>query len=226
MPARLHYAPAIPVAPRGVALGRQANGEPVVVPFFTAARGTAAAVIGDPALPKLVAMRALGGGARLQVVTSNPAEWLRLRGYAGLSADRLVVVRPGTPPPVDGTATAPWMVIDDAGGSRAVTVAALRGLDAVVLYRSTPASRAAVVAALSLPDPVVRSLHGIPGDVAALACRGTVRLVPLRPDASERAVLAELGSPISRSSDCRLVPGLARMVSFETKGMGVEGEVA
>jgi hypothetical protein len=241
-------APAIPSASGGVALGTAADGEPVVVPFFSARRGTRFAVIGDPGLPKLIAVRALDAGARVQVVTTVPGDWFRLRGRARLSAERLAVVDPGAPPP-DGTRAEPWMIMDDTSFSvgddtgapmvanpwqafvaissaRSVTVAALRGLDAIVLYRSTPACRAAVIAALRLPDSAVRSLHGIPPDVVAVASAGMVRLVPLRPDESECALLAELGLLIGHSSDCRPMPGLMRAVSFETKGTGLDEEVA
>lgn len=211
-------------APGGVVLGTLPGGEPVGVPFFTAGRGTRAAVLGDPALPRLIALRALGAGARLQVVTARPEEWLSLRRSAWLPAERMAVVRPGAPPPEDGTRAAPCMIIDDTGaaavsspwqavvaapGPRAVTIAALRGLDAIVLHRSTPACRAAVIAALNLPVPVTRSLHGIPGDVVAIATAGMVKLVPLTPDASERVLLAR--------SMRQPLPGLETPVSFETK---------
>ena len=91
-------APAIP-GTGGVVLGTAPGGEPAIVPFFTATRGTRCSVIGDPALPKVMALRALGAGARVQVVTSMPADWFRLRGRAGPSAERLAVVGPGAPPP-------------------------------------------------------------------------------------------------------------------------------
>ncbi len=194
----------------GVVLGTEPGGEPVIVPFFTATRGTRCAVIGDPALPKLVALRALDAGARVQVVTSMPGDWYRLRSRAGLSAERLAVAAPGAAPPC-GTRAEPWMIMDDTGaapagstavrnpwqpyvavsGARAISVAALRGLDVIVLYRSTPACRAAVVAALRMPDHAVGSLHGIPNGVAAVATAGMVRLVPLRPDPPECALFTD-----------------------------------
>lgn len=212
-------------ARRGVVLGTAANGEAAIVPFFTAGRPTRAAALGDPALPALIAVRAIGAGARLQVVTSRPEEWLRLRDRLRFRPERLVVVRQGTTTPACGTPAAPWMIIDDIG-ARAVTVPALRGLDAIVLHRSTPACRAAAIAALSLPDPVAASLHGIPRDVVVIASAGLVRRVPLRLDAAERALLAELGLPNRRSNDCPIAAGLTGAVSFETKGTGLEGEVA
>lgn len=41
----------------------------------------------------------------------------------------------------------------------------------------------------NLSVPAALSLHGIPRDVVAVASAGTVRLVPLTPDASERTLL-------------------------------------
>jgi hypothetical protein len=245
MPAWPGSAPAIPGTGDGVVLGTAPGGEPAIVPFFTATRGTRCAVIGDPALPKVLALRALDAGARVQVVTSMPGDWFRLRGRVGPSAERLAVVGPGAPPP-DATGAEPWMIMDDTGAvlggatvasnpwqpfvavssARSITVAALRGLDAIVLYRSSPACRAAVVAALRLPDSVVRSLHGIPSDTIAVASPGMVRLVPLRPDESECALFTELGLPTWRNNDCRPAPGLSATNSFETKGTGTEEKVA
>lgn len=245
MAARSGSAPAVPGVSGVVVLGTAADGEPVAVPLFTARRGTRVAAVGDPALPKLMALRAIQAGARVQVVTAAPEDWFRLRGRAALSAERLAVVDRGAPPP-DSTRAEPWIIMDDTGGdgscvplvsspwhalvstwsARAVAVAALRGLDTIVLYRSSPACRAAAVAALRLPDSAVRSLHGIPGDVVAVASAGQVRLVPLQADGSECALFAELGLPIWRSNDCRPMPGLVRAVSFETKDRGLEGEVA
>jgi hypothetical protein len=242
-------APAIPVADGGVVLGTAPGGEPVRVPFFTQARGTRCAVIGDGSMPKLLARRAVDAGARVQVITIEPDDWFRLRGHAGLPAERLAVVEPGTAPPSDGTRGNPWMIMDDTGildgddagippvsnpwhafcavsSARAVAVAALRGLDAVVLYRSSPFCRAVAVAAMRLPESAARSLTGIPKDVVALVSTGSVRLVPLKTDAAECALFTELGLPIWPQPDCWPRPGLMPPVSRQASGMALEGEVA
>jgi hypothetical protein len=242
-------APAIPAVDGGVVLGIAPGGEPVKVPFFTETRGTRCAVIGDRSMPKLMAKRALDAGARVQVVTSEPDSWFRLRGQAGLPPDRLIVVEPGTPPPPDDTHPSPWIVMDDTGiltddgagilprsnprqafwavsSARAVAVTALRGLDAVVLYRSSPFCRAVAVAALRLPESAARSLTGIPSDVVAVASAGGVRLVPLKTDASECALFTELGLPIWPHPDCWPRPGVTPASSFDARGLGLEGEVA
>lgn len=194
MAVQAELTPDISLVRPGVVLGTTASGEPVTVPFFTGGRGTHGALIGDAALPRLIALRALDAGARLQVVTSRPEQWLRLRGCAGLSADRMAV-RPDTPSPANAAMAAPLMIIDDTSAANPVTVAGMRGLDAIVLHRSSPACRAIVAAALRLPDQVVRSLQGIPRDVVAIASPGMVRLVPLRVDASEGAMLRQSTPP-------------------------------
>ena len=243
---------AIPIASGDVVLGTTADGELTTVPLFTE-RGVRAAALGDTRLPKLLALRALGAGARVQVVTARPSSWLTLRDEARLLAERMAVVHPGTPPPADSTPTAPWMIIDDTGppaaaavtrpwqafvaapGSDGVTIAGLRGLDAIILHRSTPACRAAVIVAMNLPAPVVRSLHGIPRDVVTIARPGTLEFVPLTPDAAEQALLdrslrareaptdparsrpalhAELGPPNWRSNDYLLAPELTGAASI------------
>src|ERR1700722_10166880 len=76
----------------GIVLGTATGGQSVAVPFFTAAGATQAAIIGDPALARLVALRALGAGARLRIVASQPATWLRLRDGAGLPPHRMTIV--------------------------------------------------------------------------------------------------------------------------------------
>ena len=47
-----------------------------------------------PALPRLLALRALGAGARLQVVTNSTAAWHRFRGRPELPPDRMTVAAP------------------------------------------------------------------------------------------------------------------------------------
>jgi hypothetical protein len=252
----------IPIASGGVVLGTAADGELIAVPLFTE-RGVRAAALGDAWLPKLLALRALGAGARVQVVTSHPASWLALRDEARLPVERLAVVRPGAPVPADGTKTTPLLTIDDTGSPAAaavarpwqayvaapdsddVTIAALRGLDSIILHRSTPACRAAAIVAMDLPTPVTRSLHGIPRDVVAVARPGTVSLVPLTPAAAEQALLGtpgpsgpsdpswpgspllpELGSSIWRSNDCLLAPELTGAVSVGTRNGGAAREDA
>ena len=202
-----------------IVLGTGAGGNPVAIRFFRPERATRTAVIGDPALPKLLALRALSAGATVRVATSQPEEWLKLRDTGRPPTGRMAVVPLGTPPPSDPGSAAPWMIIHDtpaeppapAGpcqavvsvlGTEPVEPDALRGLDSVLLYRSTPAWRAAVTAAMNLPMPAARWLQGIPRDVVAVAWTGVVTLVQLTTDASVRALVqqpvhAQLLRPVS-----------------------------
>ncbi len=207
-------------ADAGVVLATAADGELIAVPFFTR-RGVRAAALGDARLPKLLALRALRTGARVQVVTSHPAPWLTLRAEALLPAGLMVIADPGTPPPTDGRRTAPWMIIDETGtpaaaavrrpwqafvaapSADAVTIAGLRDLDAIILHRSATADRAAVIAAMNLPIPITRWLHDIPRDVIAVAYPGTIRLAPLTPAAAELVLLADY-SPYPEAPTARV----------------------
>jgi hypothetical protein len=199
----------LPITAGGVVIGPQAGGAedggPVAISFFTGA-GTRTAVIGDPLLHRLVGLRALGSGARLQVVTSRPGPWLKLRGQSG-QPDRMIVVRPGKQPPTDGTRADPWMVIDDAGSPSVIAsgpwlavVSALSesagqqpiapGYDAIVIGRSSPALADSVAASFDLTPPSARSLRVVPDGQVAVARSGLIRFARLVPDGAERSVLA------------------------------------
>lgn len=198
------------IAAGGVAIGPQAGGEddgcPVAVPFFAADGATRTTVVGDPLLHRLLGLRALGSGARLQVVTSRPGPWLKLRRLAE-QADRMTVVRPGKQPPADGTRADPWMLIDDTGSPAVVASrpwlavvtalsesaeppAILPGHDAIVLQRSSPRLAASLVSSLDLPQQAARSLQAIPDGLVAVARPGRIRFARLVPADAERSILA------------------------------------
>jgi type VII secretion protein EccE len=199
------------MAAGGVVLGARDDGGLVAIPCFTADRATRVTVIGDALLPRLLALRAIGTGARLQVVTSQPAGWLKLRDHAQVPPERMPVVRPGTQVPADGTRADPWMIIDDTGSPESagsypwqsvVTVLAqpfepgalLPGQDAIVLQRTSAAGAAAVVTALSLTAPTAQHLEAIPEGIVAMATpEPAVRYARLDPDPAEREMLT--GSP-------------------------------
>jgi hypothetical protein len=193
----------------GVVLGPGATAGAglVAVPLFSAAGATRVTVIGDPALPRLLALRALGTGARLRVVTGSTRDWRLLREQARVRPDRMTIVQPGTQPPPDGTADNPWMIMDDTGSpavarrpwQAAVTVlgqappagAVLPGQTAIVLQRTSELGAAAVTAALDLPGSLAPALQAIPDAMVALAQPGApLRLAQLAPDPAERSVLA------------------------------------
>jgi type VII secretion protein EccE len=197
------------VAAGGVVLGSGAGDRArlVAVPLFTGADATRVTVIGDQALPRLLALRALGSGARLQIVTQSAGGWRALREQAGVRPDRVIIVRPGTPPPRDGTPAEPWMIMDETGspavGRRpwqaAVTVlgqapaagAVPPGQTAIVLQRTSELGAAAVTAVLGLAGSVAPVLQTIPDGTVALAQPGApLQFAALAPDAAERSMLA------------------------------------
>jgi type VII secretion protein EccE len=201
----------LPITRGGVVIGAQVGGAddgwPVAVPFFSAEAATRTVLIGDPLLHRLLGLRALGSGARLQVVTSRPGPWLKLRS-GSRQPDRMTVVRPGQQqPPSDGTPADPWMLIDDTGspaasasrpwlavvtalGESAVSQAIPPGYDAVVVQRSTAALASSLVSSFDLPRPAARSLPAIPDGQVAVAWPGLLRFAQLAPDAAERSILA------------------------------------
>lgn len=199
----------------GVVIGPQAGGEDegfaVAVPFFTADGATRTTVVGDPLLHRLLGLRALGSGARLQVVTAAPGPWLRLRDLAQ-QVHRMTVVRPGAQVPCDGTRADPWMLIDDTGspaiaasrpwlavvtalGESAEPGAILSGRDAIVVQRSSRRVATSVAASFDLPQQATRSLEAMPDGLVAVARPGTIRFVRLAPDDAERSILARSMRP-------------------------------
>ena len=203
---------ALPVNGGGVVIGAQVGGAedgwPVAVPFFSAEAATRIALIGDPLLHRLLGLRALGSGARLQVVTSRPGPWLKLRS-GSRQPDRITVVRPGQQqqPPSDGTPSDPWLLIDDTGspavaashpwlavvtalGESAGSQAIPPGHDAVVVQRSSQALAASLISSFDLPRPAARSAQAIPDGQVAVAWPGLIRFARLAPDAAERSILA------------------------------------
>ncbi len=216
-PAEGSLATVLPVAVGGVVLGAEVSGgvpgasrgdSLVAVPFFTMAGPTRVTVIGDVLLPRLIALRALGTGARVQVVTSQPDGWLKLRQHAQVPPERMVIARPGTEPPPGASQADPWMCVDDTGspahpGSQpwqaVVTVlrqafepaALLPDQDAILLQRVSPAGAAAVVAAAGLDGLAQQPLESLPDGVVAVALAGAQpRCAGLAPDPIERTMLA------------------------------------
>jgi type VII secretion protein EccE len=200
---------ALSAAAGGIVLGAgaTADAELVAMPLFSAESATRVTVIGDQALPRLLALRALGTGARLQIVTSSIAAWRMLRDQARVPPERMTIVRPGTQAPPDGTPADPWVIMDDTGspavGRRpwqaAVTVlgqapsagAVLPGQAAIVLQRTSELGAAAVSAALGLNGSQSSALQTIPDAVVALAQPGApLRFARLTPGAAERSMLA------------------------------------
>jgi type VII secretion protein EccE len=206
---RCHYGfPDMPlsVGTGGLALGPGSDGELVVLPFFRS-QGTRAAVIGDPELPRMLALRALASGARVQVVTSRPAGWARLRSAMHIAEDQMPIVKSGAQPPRDGSRMSPWMVIDDtdspsvrSGPWRAAAAAVYRdlrtgsvslpSLDAVVLRGITVAQASVLADAMSLPVPNAGALTNLSGHTVGVAMPGSVSFPEFVLTSAETAALS------------------------------------
>jgi hypothetical protein len=196
---RRHYgSPDMPlsVGTGGLALGPGSDGELVVLPFFRS-QGTRAAVIGDPELPRMLALRALASGARVQVVTSRPGGWARLQSAMHLTDDQMPIVRSGAQPPRDGTRMSPWMV-RSLPWQAAVTVcrdtragsASLPSLDAVILRGITAAQASALADAMSLPVPDAAALTSLSGHTVGVAMPGSVSFPEFVLTSAETAALS------------------------------------
>jgi type VII secretion protein EccE len=205
---RSHYSPPdmpLSVGTGGLALGPGPDGELVVLPFFRS-QGTRAAAIGDPELPRMLALRALASGARVQIVTSRPAGWAKLQTAMHLTEEQMPIVRSGAQPPRDGNRMSPWMVIDDTDSpsvrsgpwQAAVAVyrdirassASLSSLDAVVLRGITVAQAAALTDAMSLPVPDPAALINLTGHAVGVAVPGSVAFPEFVLTGAETAALS------------------------------------
>jgi hypothetical protein len=200
----------LPIPGSGVVIGPQVGGKgdgsAVAVTCFVEPGATRTTVVGEPLLHRLIGLRALGTGARLQVVTTQPEAWLSLRSAARLG-ERMIVVRPGTQPPQDGTCGDPWMIIDDTGspavvpsrpwlavvtalGESSSAGAILPGQDAILVQRCNRETAASIASSLALPPQAERSLLAIPPGLVAVVRSGAISFARLAPDQAEGSVLA------------------------------------
>jgi hypothetical protein len=201
----------IPVTPGGVVIGAGSTGDLVALPLFGAARGTRMCLAGHPALARLLALRAIGAGARVQAVTARPAGWLKLRRHLRLPSGQLAVDRPGTPAPGDGSRGSPWLVVEDSGGPATGAPAAwravvtvmpelpggpgtARGWDVVAFQETSPDGWAAIRSQMRLPGSGLDRAR-LPGHALAVAQPGSLRVAWLVPDETERAALVAALQP-------------------------------
>jgi type VII secretion protein EccE len=184
---------------QGLVLGRGEHGL-VTMPFF---QGTPfrTALLSDSRLARVLALRAVGAGAYVRVVTSRPGLWSPLRKW-------LELVPPGTDP-VEGTALGPWLVLDDATGAagepapwcaRADLLSEpspglLGDYPAVLLHRPATAAIDALDRAFGLPRSAAHGLRMMPRHAVALVRPGSVELVDLMPTAEESTLLNEDDRP-------------------------------
>jgi hypothetical protein len=195
------------VEPAGVVLGRDPHGAPALVELFGPAP-LRVVLVGDAALVRLLAWRALGAGARVRVRTDRPDAWQPLvRAAAGGPLD----LRPtGSHRPVDaaGTPYQPVLeLVDPPGGTGPDLPGGGWYAQVLVCPRVTAGrvgllSRSPTVLARRLDEPeatLVSAALGLGRAGAALRrtaagavtvlCHGTVHEVLLSPTAVERSLV-------------------------------------
>lgn len=100
--------------PAGLVMGRDAEQEPVVAPFFRP-EPTKVAMIGGVYLARLLVFRALALGARVAVCTVRPQEWNGLGEAATGRNDRLAVLQGDRPVTVEASQHSPALYVYDVG---------------------------------------------------------------------------------------------------------------
>ena len=95
-------------------MGRDAEQDPVVAPFFRP-EPTKIALIGGVYLARLLVFRALALGARVAVCTVRPQEWNGLGEAATGRNDRLAVLQGDRPVTVEASQHSPALYVYDVG---------------------------------------------------------------------------------------------------------------
>jgi hypothetical protein len=190
----------------GIILGADRQQAPVTVRLFRPLP-TRTTLVGRPDTGQLLAFRALGVGARVLVVTSDPTAWQPFAETAARHGDPAAVLAPDQPWSLAGTAARPVLVIHDldtvspgvmpAPGPWqahvtilrhlvATGVPALQASDLVVLQRLTPEAATLAGRALHLPGSSTQFLQVMAESMVALVTQGTERYVWLSQTDVER----------------------------------------
>jgi type VII secretion protein EccE len=179
---------------QGLVLGKGEHGL-VALPLFQGAPSQTA-LLSDSRLAWVLALRAVGAGALVRVVTSRPALWSPLKKWLELAP-------PGIDP-VEGTALDPWLLLDDATGATGEPTPWCSHVDllsepspgilgeyqTVLLHRPATAAIDALDRAFDLPKGAAHGLRMMPQHAVALVRPGSVHLVDLMPSAEESLMLS------------------------------------
>jgi hypothetical protein len=190
----------------GLVLGADRQQAPVTVRLFRP-QPTRTTLVGRPDTGQLLAFRALGLGARVLVVSSDPTAWQPFAETAARHGDPAAVLAPDQPWSLAGTAARPVLVVHDldtvSPGAMAppgpwqahVTilrhlvatgVAALQASDLVILQRLSPEAASLASRALHLPGSSTQFLQVMADSMVALVTHGTERYVWLSHTEIER----------------------------------------
>ena len=214
-----HAAPAAgwldtPVGPVGISLGMEQPGVPALVRLFRP-RPTAVGIFGSAVLARLLAVRALGAGAEVCVLTPHPAPWAALLPLAPSSAPWITLLPPGSAVPASGTGRLPWLLIDEAdpgaaparhepGPWQAVVtvqpplapnlVGSVRGYDLLMLQGVASQAVEPLRAATGISERSAKWLSRMPDDVVALIAGAEARYAVMAPTPAEQAALGLSGA--------------------------------
>ncbi|MFF5338563.1 hypothetical protein [Streptomyces sp. NPDC013181] len=201
----------LPVGDDGVVAGGDADGQPVVLGLF----GPAAldvVLVGGVWTAQVLALRAVGAGARVAVETARPQAWAALARSVGGDPSPMTVYGVGRVAPQGASVSAPVLVVRDCGvrpprgrpaagpwqsvltllpfpGPAAPRLVERAGL--VGVQRVAPDEAAVLGRALRLPDGTARALPRLGEDMVLWCAPGHHALVAVRPTDIETGLLGE-----------------------------------
>ncbi|GAA1768495.1 hypothetical protein GCM10009681_44690 [Luedemannella helvata] len=196
----------LPSPPVGLLLGMDANRAPVPIAFFRR-QPTRVAAVGSPWLAQLFAFRALGLGARVVVVTTDPAAWHGFGDRATGRGDQVAVLTDEQPLALTASSRQPMLLLYDRGVVGAglqqqlgpwqtqltllrrleqTGIAPVRQSDVAVLQRVGPAEAELTRDALNLPQHSRQRLGQLADDMVSLVGGGRERYVWLVQTEAER----------------------------------------
>ncbi|MER7000846.1 type VII secretion protein EccE [Streptomyces sp. NPDC000410] len=199
----------LPAERDGLLLGHDSNGKRVALGLFRPEPGRVA-VVGSLVVPHLLAVRALGAGARVHVVTPRGEAWTELEAAAVGHEGALTVTPPAGEAVALGSCASPVLVIADAAalavGLREPTgrwqahitvhpdvgsenAAQIAGTDTVIVHRPTEGVAGRLAEALRLGEEQSAWLTKMPQDVVAVVRQGNVAFVNVRVTTIESEIL-------------------------------------
>jgi hypothetical protein len=199
----------VPAPESGILLG-QRRGKPVTLRLFRP-QGTRIVVLGHQRGPQLVALRAAGLGARVEVATANRQHWQAI----GTVSRDLTIAAHGALLPSIGSPFRPILTVDDRAGESAPAgdaaswqcrmdlraipepsgLAQYGGTD-LLLIGQLPLSVASTLVQLYHLDPAMDSaLAAMPVDGIAAIRKGSVQLMSVAETAAETATLGRQSAP-------------------------------
>ncbi len=198
----------------GLVVGRNRQKQPVTLRLFRPSP-TRALVIGGVGCAQLLAFRSLAIGAHLFIQTAREQVWDAFLRRCGVGREVAAFLPPDASPPVTATATAPHLVIVDAGATvgpppsgggawQATLVvrddlaswdeALLQQSDVVLLQRLTAAESALAASTLGIRQAQTY-LPQLPGEMVGIVSRARLQWVMLSTTPTEQGLLGSVARP-------------------------------